>query len=239
MIKPGKKDLQDIRKYFEAPEPQGKQGFLEKVSHLPLQPPEKTSIIYMAWVQFFYISKWLWVFSAFIFICIFISSRYIAEEMLWFLSAALPFIVTFSLSESIRSVIYGMHEFEMSSRFTLKSIIMLRVIITGTVNMLMLLMAAGLSGNGMCRNALYMLVPYLSSATGGFIILRKFPSREGIYFSSAFGAVISLINIKGFYSYSWIYNARYTGIWFAAIIVLLVSASYEGYKMADAAGSRA
>ena len=239
MIKPGKKDLQEIRKYFEAPEPERKQAFLEKMSHIHVQPPGKTSIIYMAWVQFFYISKWLWTLSAFIFACIFISSRYISEDMLWLLSAALPFIVAFSLSESMRSVIYGMREFEMSSRFTIKSVIMMRVIITGAVNMLMLLAVAGLSGGGMCRNMLYMLVPYLSSATGGFAILRKFPSREGVYFSSAFGAVISIINLKGVYSYSWIYSARYIGIWLAAVIVLLAAASYEGYKMADAAGSRA
>ncbi len=238
MIKPGKKDLQEIRKYFEAPEPERKQAFLEKMSHIHVQPPGKTNIIYMAWVQFFYISKWLWTLSAFIFACIFISSRYISEDMLWLLSAALPFIVAFSLSESMRSVIYGMREFEMSSRFTIKSVIMMRVIITGAVNMLMLLAVAGLSGGGMCRNMLYMLVPYLSSATGGFAILRKFPSREGVYFSS-FGAVISIINLKGVYSYSWIYSARYIGIWLAAVIVLLAAASYEGYKMADAAGSRA
>ncbi len=239
MNKPGKKDLQDIRKYFEAPEPQGKQGFLQKVSHMPVYAPGKTSIAYITWVQFSYISKWLWTLSAFIFVCIFISSRYIAEEMLWFLSAALPFIVTFSLSESMRSIIYGMQEFEMSSRFTLKSVIMLRVIIIGGVNMFMLLVTAGLSGGGMCRNMLYMLVPYLSSATGGFIILRKFPAREGVYLSSVFGAVISLANLKSVYSYSWIYDTRYTGIWLAAIIVLLAAASYEGYKMADAIGSRA
>ena len=76
MNKPGKKDLQDIRKYFEAPEPQGKQGFLQKVSQIPVYAPGKTSIAYITWVQFSYISKWLWVFSAFIFVCIFISSRY-------------------------------------------------------------------------------------------------------------------------------------------------------------------
>ena len=239
MNNPGEKDLQGIRKYFEAPEPQGKQQFLEKVSHMHVQASKKTSIAYMAWVQFSYISKWLWVFSSFVFICIFISSRYIAEETLWFLSAAIPFIVTFSLSESMRSVVYGMREFEMSSKFTLKSIIMLRVIIIGTVNMFMLLATAGLSGSSMCNSLLYMLVPYLSSATGGFIILRKFPAREGVYFSSGFGAIISLVNVKSVQAYSWIYDARYTGIWAIVIIVLLAAASYESYKMADAIGSRA
>ncbi|MCI9079092.1 MAG: hypothetical protein HFH68_09265 [Lachnospiraceae bacterium] len=240
MNKPGKKDLQNIRKYFEVPEkPHRKQEFLEKISGTPLHVPGKTSIIYLAWVQFSYISKWLWALSAFIFVCVFISSRYIAEEMLWFLSAAMPFIVTFSLSESMRSVIYGMRELEMSSRFTLKSIIMLRVIIIGAANMFMLLATAGLSGGGMCRKLLYMLVPYLSSATGGFIILRKFPAREGIYFSSVFGVVISFINVKSVQCFSWIYDVRYTGVWIIVVIALLAAASYESYKMADAIGSRA
>lgn len=238
MNNPGGKDLQEIRKYFEAPEPQRKQEFIEKVSLMPFQEPRKTSICYMAWVQFSYISKWLWVFSAFIFICIFISSRYIPGSMLWFLSAVMPFIVTFSLSESMRSIIYGMREFEMSSKFTLKSIIMLRVAIIGAVNMFILLFAACLSGSGMCSSLLYMLVPYLSSATGSFIILRKFPAREGVYFSSGFCVIISLVNIKSVQSYSWIYDARYTGIWVIAFILLLAAASYESYKMADTIGSR-
>ncbi len=42
MNKPGKKDLQEIRKYFEAPgKPQRKQEFLEKMSHMPLQAPRR------------------------------------------------------------------------------------------------------------------------------------------------------------------------------------------------------
>lgn len=239
MNNPGKKDLHDIRKYFEAPEPLRKQEFMEKVSLMDLHELRKTSIVYITWVQFSYISKWLWVFSAFIFASIFISNRYIEGETLWFLSAAMPFVVTFSLSESMRSIIYGMREFEMSSRFTLKSIIMLRVAIIGAVNMFMLLVTAGLCGNNICNSLLYMLVPYLSSATGGFIILRKFPAREGVYFSGTFGAVISLVNVKGVQSYSWIYDERYTAIWTAVFIVLLASASYESYKMADTIGSRA
>ena len=238
MNNPGRKNLQEIKKYFEAPEPVRKQEFLEKAAKQQYVR-NKISLLYMAWIQFSYISRWLWVLSAFIFAAAFIISRHIGSEAVWCLSAAMPFIVTFSLSVGLRSVIYGMQEFEMSSRFTLKSVIMLRVIILGTVNISLLFITAFLSGNGMYRSALYMLVPYLLSATGGFIILRKFPSREGIGLSSGFCMVISLIDIKSINSYSFIYEARYTGIWIIVIIALFIITSYESLRMADTIGGRA
>ena len=237
MNNPWGKDLQGIKKYFEAPEPVRKQEFLERAAKQAFIR-NKISLLYMLWIQFSYISKLLWVFSAGIFAGAFIASRYIDSGIIWCLSAAVPFIVTFSLSASLRSVIYGMQEFEMSSRFTLKSVIMSRITILGTINISMLLITAFLSGNGMWRNALYMLAPYLLSAIGGFIILRKFPSREGIGLSGSFCVVISLIDMESINSYSFIYEARYTGIWIIIIIALFIIAGYESLKMADTIGGR-
>lgn len=231
-----KKYLPEIKKYFEAPEPQEKSIFINKMCQENISG-NKISSWYMLWVQFSFISKWLWIISALLFICGFITSRYISEEIIWFISAAVPFIVTFSLSESMRSVIYGMQEFEMASRFTLKSIIMSRVIILGVGNMFLLFIAVFLSGNNMWRNVIYILVPYLSSAIGGFVILRKFPAREGVYLSSIFSVIISVIDIKTAYEYSFIYEARYTGIWIIAVLLMFAAASYESCKMADTISS--
>lgn len=231
-----KKYLPEIKKYFEAPEPQEKSIFINKMCQENISG-NKISSWYMLWVQFSFISKWLWIISALLFICGFITSRYISEEIIWFISAAVPFIVTFSLSESMRSVIYGMQEFEMASRFTLKSIIMSRVIILGVGNMFLLFIAVFLSGNNMWRNVIYILVPYLSSAIGGFVILRKFPAREGVYLSSIFSVVISVIDIKTAYKYTFIYEARYTGIWIIAVLLMFAAASYESCKMADTISS--
>lgn len=237
MNNPKEKDLKEIKKYFEAPEPARKQEFLERAAK-QAAVRNKISLLYMLWIQFSYISKFLWVLSALIFAGAFIAAGYIGSQIVWCLSASMPFIVTFSLSASLRSVIYGMQEFEMSSRFTLKSIIMSRVIILGAINISLLFIAAFLSGNGMWRSALYMLVPYLLSATGGFIILRKFPSREGVGLSSVFCIVISLIDMKSINSYSFIYEARYTGIWIITVIMLFITACYESVKTADAIGGR-
>ena len=89
----------------------------------------------------------------------------------------------------------------------------------------------------MWRNIIYMLVPYLSSAIGGFVILRKFPAREGVYLSCVFSGIISIIDIKLVNDYSFIYEARYTGIWITAVLLMFAAAGYESFKMADSISS--
>lgn len=247
MSKFDKKRIQEIKNYFEAPVPQDKKAFLEKISSCYGKNTEsvekeepicgRSSFIYMLFVQFTYISKWLWVFSVLVFLCAFIISIYQQWTLLWSVFAVIPFIVTFSLSESMRSVVYGMGEFEMTSRFSLKSIIMARIVVLGTGNMLLFFAISMFLGDGIWRNVLYILAPYLSSATGGLVILRKFTSKEGVYMSFAFSIIISLLCMEVARSFNWIYEARYTGLWLIVITALLVNAVYECYKTADAIGS--
>lgn len=241
MSKLDKRHIKEIKKYFEAPMPQDKDAFLDKINTQAFKIEEpvcrKTSLLYMIFVQFSYISKWLWAFSVLVFLFTFIVSTYLQEILLWPIFAVMPFIVTFSLSESMRSVVYGMGEFEMTSRFSLKSIIMARMLVLGVGNMILLFALAGFKGDSMWRNVAYMLVPYLSSATGGLVILRKFTSKEGVYLSCAFSIIISVLFLAGVQSFNWIYEARYTSLWLIAAIALLINASYECYKTADAIGS--
>lgn len=247
MSKLDKKHIPEIKKYFEAPAPQDKSAFLAKVysgyraytGNVDKEMPAcgRISYIYMVFIQFSYISKWLWIFSALVFLCVFAISIYIQEMLLWTVFAVMPFIVTFSLSESMRSVMYGMYEFEMASRFPFKSIIMSRLAVLGAGNMLLLFALAVFAGNGMWRNVVYMLVPYLSSASGGLMIFRKFASKEGVYISCIFSIVISMLCLSGVQSYNWIYESRYTFIWIIAAIALFINTGFECYKTADAIGS--
>ena len=241
MSKLDEQHISKIQKYFEAPKPQGKSAFLEEVcsgyglgeGHMEEGAGGRISLLYMVFVQFSYISKWLWVFSALVFLFTCFASRYLQREMVWSIFAVMPFIVTFSLSESMRSIVYGMGEFEMTSRFSLKSIIMSRMAVLGVGNMILLFALALSWGNGMWRNVVYMLVPYLSSAIGGLEILRKFTSKEGVYMSCAFSIIISVLCLTGVQSFRWIYEARYVGIWVIAVIVLLINAGYVCYRTVD------
>ena len=125
----------------------------------------------------------------------------------------------------------------MTSRFSLKSIIMARLVVLGMGNMLLFFAISMFLRDSIWRNVLYILVPYLSSATGGLVILRKFTSKEGVYMSFAFSIIISLLCMEVARSFNWIYEARYTGLWLIVIAALLVNAVYECYKTADAIGS--
>lgn len=245
MSKFNKKYIAEIEKYFQAPTPKGKSDFLDKTYRNYIaknwkkedMTHSRLSILYMIFVQFSYISKWLWIFSILISIFMFVISIYIPESLLWSVFAVIPFIVTFSLSESMRSIVYGMGEFEMTSRFSLKSIIMSRLLVLGIGNMILLFVLAWFNGDGMWKNVAYMLAPYLLSATGGLVILRKFTSKEGVYMSCTFSVIISVLCLTGINSFSFIYEAKYTCIWIIATIVLFINAVYESYKTADIIGS--
>jgi len=247
MNKSGKKYIKGIERYFDAPEPQEKSSFLEKIHtgqargrdlpEIEKLVYKKTSTMRMLLVQLSFISKWMWILSALVFLYSFIISMYIQEEIMWRVSALVPFIVTFSLSESLRSITYGMGEFEMAAKFPLKSIIMSRMFILGIGNMLLLFMVAALWGESMWRNIVYMLVPYLASATGGLVILRKFISKEGIYISCAFSALISVLHMAGSQYFVWLYQIQFTGLWVITAAALLIITGFECYKAADTVGS--
>ena len=53
-----KKHIVEIRKYFEAPEPQEKSTFINKACRENISG-NRISLWYMLWVQFSFISKWI------------------------------------------------------------------------------------------------------------------------------------------------------------------------------------
>lgn len=225
-----KKYKLEIEEFFEAPKPKRRQQFLrEAESRKEDIYSDKISLRYMVMIQISYISKWVWILSVLLFIIAFILCRFIHKEILWAVSAVIPFIVTISLAECMRSVVYGMGELEMASRFSLKNVIMTRMFILGVCNMILLFAVVAASGNGMWKNIVYMLVPYLSTAAGGMEIFRMFPAREGTFMSCGFAVIISAVDVIAAKSYSWIYDAQFFGFWVISVIILLSVNAY-GYR---------
>ena len=68
-----------------------------------------------------------------------------------FLSAA------FSFSDSSE---WGMSELEMSARFSLKSVVLARMVIVGIANIVLEMILALLAGGNLLETVLYLLVPY-------------------------------------------------------------------------------
>lgn len=218
------KRKQEIEQYFRAPTPKQKRSFLRA------NRQNQISIWRMVMLQMVYLSKRAWcIFFAILMITLFLIKWYLASALGMFFSM-LPFWSMFILTETMRSMIYRMDELEMTARFSLKSVIIARMGILGAGSLIIIVLLALALGNGVWRNICYLLVPYLITASGGLVIIRKFPTKEGTYLCGAFASIVSLIAFTGVEKYKWIFEAGYLFIWILIIGALLYITVREGYR---------
>ena len=216
-----KKELFD---YFDAPAPKRKRDFLKK------HGIDSISIYGVILNQIHYISKSVWSFSAIFFILSLFVSIYAEAKYIWIIFSIIPFFVVISITESMHSFRYGMNELEMVTRFSLKSIIYARMFILGTFNIFLLFIIAGFMGSAVFANILYMLVPYLVTASSGFMIVRKFRGTEGNYMCFGVSVIVGCAE-GGLYGFDSgvLFELRYINLWIIAFVVFLFLTAREGY----------
>lgn len=203
-----------LKKLYEAPKPAGKRAFFRRMELPPL------NIGNILWMQCSYITKWEWVLSAVLLGGTVMTGIFFEAYMLSVVLVMVPFLAVVSVSESIRSITWGMHELEMSARFSLKSIVLARLTITGMANIILELLVALLAGGNFWETILYLLIPYLLTAYGSLILVRNITGREGIYACAGLGVFVGMIAGFATLRYGWIYQTRYTGFWFIAVCFL-------------------
>lgn len=206
---------EQLKKLYEAPEPAGKRAFFRSME---LQPLSIRNILGM---QFFYISKWEWVLSVLLIGGTVILDRLYEQNVLGMLLAMIPFLAVASVSDSVRSVTWGMSELEMSARFSLKSIVLARMVITGIVNIVLELFLAFLAGGDFCENILYLLVPYLVSAYGSLVLVRNIAGRDGVFACIGFGVLVGAAAGFSSLQFTWFYQTKYAGLWLMAVCFLV------------------
>ena len=117
-----------IAKSFDAPMPERKIQFIHS---LP-RPHISTKTFICSQIHF--IKKSVWLMSILIFLPIAWAASFASENTVWIVSAFTPFLALLLIAESTKSAIYGMNELEMSSAFSLKSVVLARLIILGVFN---------------------------------------------------------------------------------------------------------
>ena len=84
-------------------------------------------------------------------------ATYVMEEIyVSMIYGVVPFLVMLSVTESMRSYRYGMEELELSARFSLKSIVMARMLMLGIGNLAVLIAIAGVLGDDQLLPALFL-----------------------------------------------------------------------------------
>ena len=121
---------QNIQKAFAAPEPDQQ----DKARFLRTLPQPQIGMFRFIFVQASYVRKISWVLSGLILLLALFCACNINEGTLWVISAFVPILGLLAVTEGNRSMMYGMSEFEMSTRFSLKSIVLARMSILGLIN---------------------------------------------------------------------------------------------------------
>lgn len=213
-----KKELRTmLQDALEAPEPERKLIFLASIK----KSQDYFQISYGRFVaeQIFFIGKWGWFGSlGLLFIALFMCG-YADKDALWVLSSLVPFLAVSLMSESLRSEICGMAELEMATKFSIKSLVLARMMIMGMVHLLLLGANAFIGyrqeGASLLHAGVYLLVPYLSTNAAGLYLARKIRGRECIYGILAVATAVAVLPFAA----RLLYKEELFSWWVAALVV--------------------
>lgn len=221
---------QALENAFEAPKPLGKQHFLKE---------HKGKRYYIRMDEFIllqtgYIRKSTWMISAVVFLIGIAASRLMKPEIIWGLSAVMPFLALTLVSEWMRSIAYRMFELEQAARFSFKSVALARLGILGIVNFLLflfcLLLGRMQTDMKFFMAAVYLAVPYLVTVFLGLWIVRKTGFRESEYICLGIAAAVSALSVLLRLSAKILLTAEAVKWWGLLALVLLALVIGEFYK---------
>ncbi len=225
---------QELQILFQAPAPRRREAFLADRPRL--------SMSHGAFVlsQAAYIRKWVWVLSVAVFGLLVGSAARWQREALWIAAGMMPFLALLAAQEHMRSAMYNMTELELSTRFSMKSIVLARMGLLGGFHLALLfflLPVLVLCGQeGMLRTGVYLLVPYLLTTFLSMACARKVRGRESLYLCLGNAVMVSSLQVVGGNMADW-YKGQLFSWWLLALALLLAGNTWEYYQAACRAGS--
>lgn len=174
---------------FSPPPPQRKTVFLRTL------PQPDLSLGTFLWNQIPYLRKRTWLLSCGVLLPAVWGGSYMNPNVLWITAALLPFVALLAVTEGTRSAVYGMEELELATRFSLKSVLLARLCLVGSLHAVLLLcltlLCRGTGAASFGRTVVYLLVPYLLTAYGGLWLSRRLRGREMVYGTAVLAVLVS------------------------------------------------
>lgn len=215
---------EELCRYYEAPKPQRKQGFVRQFG------VQKINLPRLVLMQAKYISKWVWLVSACLCVVIYAATHVMEDKYVSMVYGLIPFLVMISLTESTRSYHYGMEELELSTRFSLKSIIMARMAMLGVGNLAVLIVIANILGQREGYHLLHVLTPYFLTAGGSLYIVRMVRGNENTFFCFTLAIAVSFLQMLLPWQFKEVFMPDYMPIWVALFVVGIVMTVKESYR---------
>ena len=174
---------------FSPPPPQRKTVFLRTL------PQPDLSLGTFLWNQIPYLRKRTWLLSCGVLLPAVWGGSCMNPNVLWITAALLPFVALLAVTEGTRSAVYGMEELELATRFSLKSVLLARLCLVGSLHAVLLLcltlLCRGTGAASFGRTVVYLLVPYLLTAYGGLWLSRRLRGREMVYGTAVLAVLVS------------------------------------------------
>ncbi len=218
---------QGIKHMYDAPLPKQKQEFLRNFNY------PKTRWRDFLCSQLGYIRKHTWIVSIVLFLAIQLLgnlSKLDNRLALWVVSALMPFLTLITVTEVARSAVFGMAEIEMSSRYSLRCILLARMGILGTGNLVLLFLIlpvlSGKSGLELIKTGVFLLVPYLLTCFLSFALVNRFRTGEIYFYCAGTAVLVSAAEILFNSIWSYLYQQRYFPAWMI-VVALLLAVSYR------------
>jgi len=212
-----KQEKELLQRMFAVPEPKRKRAFLRSL------PRQEASLWNLFLSQTAYIRKWVWAVSFLLFGSVVLLAKYMEMESSWVLSAVMPFGALLIILEFARSTAYGMMELEMTSRFSLRTVLLARMSMLGVAQLLGLIPATIVLGTQLLKSGVYILVPYLLTAVLGLMVVRRLTGREGMFVCGSISVfVCALCPVSRLYVPE-LYGAEGLGWWMLATVFLVVT----------------
>ena len=224
----------ELRILFRAPAPKRQEEFL---AGRP-QPYMGHGAFVLA--QAAYIRKWVWVISVAVFGALVASTARWQREALWIAAGMMPFLALLAAQEHMRSTMHNMTELELSTRFSVKSIVLARMGLLGCFHLallLLLLPVLVLCGQtGVLQTGVYLLVPYLMTTFLSMACARRVRGRESLYLCLGNAVIVSCMQVVGSNVADW-YKGQLFPWWVLVLALLLAGNGWEYYQAAYRAGS--
>lgn len=225
---------QELRILFQAPAPKGQEEFLAG------RPRQSMSHGAFVLVQAAYIRKWVWVLSVAVFGVLVGGPVRWQQEALWIAAGMMPFLALLAAQEHMRSTMYNMTELELSTRFSMKSIVLARMGLLGSFHLLLLILVLPLlvlyGQAGIVQTGVYLLVPYLMTTFLSMACARRVRGRESFYLCLGIAIIVSSLQVVGSNVVNW-YRGQLFFWWLLALALLLAGNVWEYYQAACRAGS--
>lgn len=216
-----------IQKVFQAPMPdvQAKAIFLRTL------PKPQISTWQFVWRQAAFIRKRTLLLSLLLLLPAFAGCHYLTLNTIWMISSFIPFLALLAVTESTRSAMYGMSEFEMSTRFSIKNVILARLSMWGIIDFIIfccIIPLCYLDGQiSLFQTGIYLFVPYLLTANINLWITRHIRNREYIIYCMAVSTLISGANAGLRIKVGFVYQSSFFHWWLLAAIFLIGEMVYE------------